>query len=441
MRLAVVFLTVLAGVVLDSPPMRSRTPDGATIDVIHYELSLTPDLASGTVRGEEEIQFRLAQPAAAIEFDRGNLRIARAHDRGRPVAVEQADRLTLRWPQPLAADTTHTVSVTYTGSPTSGITFDAARQQVYTVFNTSQWMVALDTPAERATFRLQLHVPPSWTTAASGELERPPGAATPGVHTWSLRTAAPSYVYGFAAGRFRDVTTRVDGRQLRYLGDGFTDAELQQVFRDSADMLAFFERRAGIPFAGKTYTQVLTSKGIGQELMFMALLPESYGRDVLANERESWLSAHEIAHQWWGNLVTCANWTHFWLNEGFATFMVAAHKEHRWGPDEYEREMARIEARYRRVVAAGKDRSLVFSEWTRPTADDRTIVYQKGAYVLHLLRRELGDELFWKAIAEYTRASAGRSVTTEDFQHAVERATGRSLAAFFAEWVYGARPR
>jgi aminopeptidase N len=99
--------------------------------------------------------------------------------------------------------------------------------------------------------------------------------------------------------------------------------------------------------------------------------------------------------------------------------------------------MARIEARYQRVLAAGNDRSLVFSEWTRPTADDRTIVYQKGAYVLHLLRRELGDELFWKAIAEYTRASAGRSVRTDDFQRAVERATGRSLTAFFKQWVYG----
>jgi aminopeptidase N len=206
-------------------------------------------------------------------------------------------------------------------------------------------------------------------------------------------------------------------------------------------MLDFFESRAGVPFPGREYSQVLTAKGVGQEMIGLAVLPESYGREVLADERESWLAAHEIAHQWWGNLVTCRDWTHFWLNEGFATFMVAAHKEHRWGREEYVKEIGRIRARYERVRDARHDRPLVFPDWTKPSADDRTIVYQKGAYVLHLLREEIGDAAFWKGIKAYTQAHAGRPVETKDFQAAMERAAGRSLDRFFFAMVYGPLPR
>jgi aminopeptidase N len=166
-------------------------------------------------------------------------------------------------------------------------------------------------------------------------------------------------------------------------------------------------------------------------------LKEVYGKQLLDNEQDLWLGAHEFAHQWWGNMVTCRDWTHFWLNEGFATFMEAAYMEQRFGRKAYDHEIARIRSRYERVRDAGKDRPLVFDNWDRPTTDDRTIVYQKGAYVLHLLRQEIGDDKFWRAIREYTRRHYGTAVTTADLQAAMERASGGSLASFFTKWVTG----
>ena len=88
------------------------------------------------------------------------------------------------------------------------------------------------------------------------------------------------------------------------------------------------------------------------------------------------------------------------------------------------------------VRDAGHDRPLVFPKWERPTADDRTIVYQKGAYVLFRLRELLGDRLFWAGIRDYTRRYFGKSVTSKDFQTAMEESSGRNLSEFFAEWVY-----
>jgi hypothetical protein len=88
------------------------------------------------------------------------------------------------------------------------------------------------------------------------------------------------------------------------------------------------------------------------------------------------------------------------------------------------------------VSDAGHDRSLVFTDWTHPTPDDRALVYQTGAYVLHLLRETLGETLFWTGVRDYTRRYAGRSVTTVEFQRAFERSIRQDLSAFFNTWVY-----
>jgi hypothetical protein len=101
------------------------------------------------------------------------------------------------------------------------------------------------------------------------------------------------------------------------------------------------------------------------------------------------------------------------LNEGFATFMAAAYDEERFGRAAYLRDIERARLRYEAVREADGDRSLVFPEWNHPTANDRTIVYQKGAYVLRLLREHIGDDMFWAGIRQYTAAHAGGSVTTD----------------------------
>jgi aminopeptidase N len=92
------------------------------------------------------------------------------------------------------------------------------------------------------------------------------------------------------------------------------------------------------------------------------------------------------------------------------------------------------------LTGIGADHALVYDSWNAPTADDRAVVYQKGAYVLHLLRAELGEEVFWRGVRDYTRHHDGQSVVTTDFQRAMEKSAGRSLQPFFAQWVYSATP-
>lgn len=116
--------------------------------------------------------------------------------------------------------------------------------------------------------------------------------------------------------------------------------------------------------------------------------------------------------------------------------MAAAYDEHRFGRDAYLQDIERARRRYETVREAGHDRSLAFPDWRRPTADDRTLVYQKGAYVLHLLREQLGEDAFWAGIRHYTEEHRGGSVTTEDFRRSMEESSSLNLGPFFDTWVY-----
>jgi aminopeptidase N len=300
-------------------------------------------------------------------------------------------------------------------------------------------MPVVDAPGDRATLALDVVLPAGVKAIGNGRALRVrPLDRDRVLHRWRQEVPVPSYTFGFAAGRFTRVDVRARGPQLSYLGDGFSEDELRRVFADTADMLDWFAQRAGVRYPAARYSQALVAETGGQELAGFALLSEAHGRRVLADPSDQSLIAHETAHQWWGNGVTCANWNHFWLNEGFATFMAAAYLQHRFGDEAYRRQVDGWHKRLERLRSEGKDRPLVFPDWNKPSSDDRAVVYQKGAYVLHLLREHLGERAFWRGMHAYTRANFGRAVVTPDFQAAMERASGQPLTKFFQQWVYAA---
>ncbi len=408
--------------------------------IVHYDLRLGLDLDAGTIDGEVEVTARgRGAGSDGVVLDTGDLTVeaVRAGSRPLPFTVE-ARRLEIRLPSTLAADRDERISIVYRGQPRRGLRFVKERQQAYTVFSTSQWMPAIDAPGQKATLRLRLTAPPGLAAVASGEHvgERPaPGGRVE--HEWRLETPLSTYLFGFAVGPFRRVAETHRGVRLEYWGAGFTDDELRRAFAETRPMLDFFEERAGVRYPGTVYTQVLAAGRVEQEVGLFTLLGESYGRRVLENPGDLWLMAHELAHQWWAGGVTCADWTDFWLNEGTATFLAAAYRETRQGREAYLREIDEARLAYERVRDRGADKPVVFADWLKPTADDRTLVYSKGAYVLHLLREHLGDSLFWEGLRSYTRKHMGGSVTTADFQEAMEETSRRGLSEFFRRWVYG----
>ena len=424
---------------LDAQRPQPDDGDTAPFDVLHYDARIEPDIAAKTLTGSVAIRFAaLAEALTTIELDCGDLSIDAVTEGPDTLKFERRDRrLSIQLRRAAKTGETRDISIDYHGAPRFGIQFFPDRTQVYTVFTTSQWMVCVDAPDDRATLRLKVLLPKGLRMAANGRLasqkDQPNGKIA---FDWQQDAAVPTYTFGFAAGRFQEVTEQSGGIRLRYLAASFSDSQLRRIFRLTSDMIRFYEERAGVRYGGKTYTQVLAAGRVAQEMSGFTAIRESYGNEVLADETAVWLGAHELAHQWWGNQVTCRDWRHFWLNEGMANFMTAAYGEHRFGRQMYDRDIERSRLGYQKVRDKGKDRPLVFPDWLHPTADDRTIVYDKGAYVLHLLRTELGEDAFWAGIRDYTRRYFGKSVTTADFQKAMEESSGKNLGAFFARWGY-----
>jgi aminopeptidase N len=402
-------------------------------DVLHYAATLEPDIAAKSVKGS--VLIRVSTTSTVAEFDCGVLSIDMVSEGKAPLKFTVSDRK-LRVSLP-PGKRIRELEINFHGTPKYGIRFFPDRQQVYTIFSTSQWMVCVDDPADKATLTFKLILPENLRAVANGQFvsqrELPDKKQ---LFEWRQRTPIPTYIFGFAAGPFQVVKEKHKDVELQYFATGYSAAEVRRIFRDTPDMLDFFEDRAGVKYVDRTYTQVLAAGGVEQEMSSFTALKEAYGKQLLDNEQNLWLGAHEFAHQWWGNMVTCRDWNHFWLNEGVANFMTAAYIEHRFGRASYMREIESYRASYEKVRAAGKDKSLVFPDWISPTREDRTLVYDKGAYVLHLLREEMGERAFWNGLRLFTRRYFGKSVVTSDFVAAMEEANGKSLKDFFAKWVY-----
>ena len=408
----------------------------APIDVQHYRVRLQPDIAAGTLRGEEDVRLCLLGDGDTVVLDAGALVIERA-TLGKQSLTTSRDGKTLAITLPRMYRTSAclTLNLRYNGKSSYGLQMHPERRQAYTIFSTSQWMPANDAPSDRATLDLEVTLPGGLQAIGTGVAQPVRHAEESATHRWRLRQPMPSYLYGFAAGPFARVQFDANGIHHEWLGDGFDDAQLRRIFADTPAMLAFFADKAGVAYPHRTYSQALVADTVGQELAGMALVSEVYGREVLDDETREGLIAHEAAHQWWGNGVTNLDWRQFWLNEGITSFMAAAWMQHRFGHATYDAQVERWRVRVEKLRADGKDKPLVFPDWNKPGSDDRAVVYTKGAYAMHLLRVQLGEDAFWRGLRDYTRTHFGKSVTTADLQAAMERSSGRDLSAFFREWA------
>jgi aminopeptidase N len=354
---------------------------------------------------------------------------------GVTVTVE-GNRRTFHLPRRLAKGEVATLVLSFAGRPQRDVVFTA--DEIHTGYFTCELMICdIDRPDDRASLQLALTLPAGMDAAAPGKLvsHTPDG---PGLETWRWRERRPypSYLYGFAAGRYARAT--LAGRPaLWVLSAGETPEHVQTMFADTARMIDFYETKAGARLPERSYTQVLVDQNGDQEDAALSMIEKSSVEPILSDPQADGMVAHELAHQWWGNLVTCSDWQELWLNEGMAGFMTAAWKEQRWGHPAYEGEIAVARKAWDAAKKADMDEPLSWRGAYPSLRDKRRIAYGKSMIFLDVLRSELGDDAFWRGVRRYTQVNAGRSVTAMDLERAFEVTSGRDLAAIFRTWVYG----
>ncbi|GAB5531560.1 MAG: M1 family aminopeptidase [Roseivirga sp.] len=402
------------------------------LDVLSYELTIEPDIQNQYIEGRLLIQFEVAGNTRKISLDASKLEI----DEVSGTSVTSFSKVGPKLLIELSAqtETHHEITIHYHGKPENGLLFNPGLNQAHTVYFTDHWMVCNSKPNDRATLSLNILLPKGMQSIASGSLSGVEEKGEKTLHKWHQDYETPAYTYGFVIGSFTEATQQIGDVKLHYYSSELDENKLKKVFTETSNMLEFFEQKSGIPYIQDSYSQVLIGSNY-QEMSGLSVLAKSYPAYVFKDSSEIHLTSHELAHQWWGNMITCDNFGHFWLNEAFAVYMSSAFSEHKFGKEKYQSDISIYKGIYDDLVKGGKDRPLIFKEW-KVTRDNRNIVYYKGAYVLHLLRETLGDEAFWKGIRSYSQSYFGKSVKTEDFKSAMEQATGKNLDTFFDTWVY-----
>ena len=398
----------------------------------HYTVKLAADFERQLLRGDETIEFQA--DAGEVEWQKqAGLRVVSASVADGEVTVaEQAVRVGLR------SGGRHSLKLKYTAAAGRGIRWFAHNAGLATAFYCEAWMVCDNSPGQRATLQLEIAVPLRPPPhGASGFRAVGPGRrgkewrGRDGDHfVFEQSDPVQTYLFSFGVAQLAigvDSMFSIYARRM--------DAN-KAAFAKTADAYAFLRATASVDPMNSHYTQAfLPGPGVGQEAAGMALMSQQDLSD-LADKDDVQLMAHELAHQWWGVTLGIRSWSDFWLNEGFAEFMSDAYIEKHQGRAAYDKQIAELQNRMKKLREEGKDRPLHWEEWKDAHEALGQIPYVKGALFLDRLRMELGDAIFWRGIGLYTSANARRLVDSRDFERAMEEASSRDLRALFDDAVY-----
>ncbi len=304
------------------------------------------------------------------------------------------------------------------------------------------WFPCFDYPGQLATSEIRIRVPKDLIVISNGELIEVTNHKKEKTYHWSQKEVHPSYLMTLAIGDFVEVKDEWKGKPVTYYVDkSRTAEEAILTMGKTPRMIEFFSQKYGYDYAFPKYAQVCVADFIfgGMENTSTTLLTDRCVLDqraALDNRSSESLVAHELAHQWFGDLLVIKHWSHAWVKEGAATYAEVLWTDHEYGAEEaayYRLGEARNyitedRDRYRRPMVTHVYREAI-------ELYDRHI-YEKGGCVYHMLRSELGDDLFWKAIHHFVRTNAHKTVETIDLLRAIEEATGKNCMFLFDQYVF-----
>jgi aminopeptidase N len=425
-------------------------------DIVHIAMTLQLDLAQQSLRGTCATTVRAVQEAVSgLTLDAVDLQIAQVRQAGGATLPYDynGQRLRVTFPEPLQRGATATVAVDYgVTKPRLGLYFitpdTAYPHKPMQVWSQCQdedaryWFPCFDAPNEKATTEMTVTVPQPYFALSNGTLLSTTRDEETGTITYHWLQDQPhsTYLMTLVVGEFSEHTEMVDGIPVQWYVTPGREDDGQRAFGDTPEMVRFFSQKLGVPYPWNKYAQIAVSDFVfgGMENTTATTQTDLTLHDARAHLdfSSNGLVAHELAHQWFGNLLTCKHWSHAWLNEGFATYFDALFHEHHKGTDEFRYYMHQNAKAYFREDAEHYRRPIVTNVYKEPIDLFDHHLYEKGSLVLHMLHYMLGDAAFWDSLRQYVTANRHQVVETVDLERAIETATGRNLQAFFQQWVY-----
>jgi aminopeptidase N len=432
-----------------------------TYDAQHYVIRVGFDRKAKKVIGETSIRFRpLKNNFQVAEFDAVGISFSsvKLEPAGTPLKFRTAgDKIIVTLDKAYRSTDSITLHFAHSATPRKGVYFVDEEIENGTVIHSEQiwtqgeadearhWFPSFDFPSDKATVEEFITANDGETVIGNGEiLEETKNADGTVTHHFRMNVATPTYLISFVVGKYAKVTDEYLKIPLGFYIYPGAEAIARKAFGNTKEMMRVYESLTGVEFPFNKYDQTVVAGFTygGMENITATTMADT---EIFAVNNPLFqagvgdLVSHELAHSWFGNMVTCKNWAELWLNEGFATFMEAAFREKMYGRRSYDIKIMRDAEIFIVGDAVNKKRNALFNQnaadvgslFERPET-----VYNKGGAVLHTLREEIGDAAFWKAINIYLNRHKFGSVESTDLKAAMEETSGRDLDWFFDQWVY-----
>jgi len=424
------------------------------VDVLHLAIDVTPDFRTSSVRGKATLTFKpIALPLGEFRFDGEDLSVSEV-TASVPLASWHASReaILVQFADPVPPDTEVSVTVQYEATPKKGLYFRTpaegypeADMHIWTQGEPSEarhWFPCYDFPNEKFTSEVTCRVPAGMTVLSNGKKvsETPdPDSGLVAVR-WLQNKPHVNYLITLIAGRFEGIHSQYKDIPMAFYTPPSQIAYATNSFDITHDMMSFFEEEIGVPYPWDKYDQVCVldfhwggMENTSQTTLNLSTLHTEATENLRSSQG---LVAHELAHQWFGDLITCKDWSHIWLNEGFATYYEVLYDGHKYGPDQL---LYRMYESGRGIMRQPNDtNSIVRRNFKEPEDQFGYLAYPKGSWILHMLRSMVGEDLYRQCIRTYVDRHQFSVAATQDLMEVFEELTGRSFDAFFDQYVFHA---
>ena len=438
-------LVVRAGVPRDTYP---KNPN---IDILNYSFDLTLTDASDNITGLATVdaryltagQTQLRLDLIGVNEDKGMVVDEVTMNGEQLIYRHEGGQLFIDLPSSPGAGQRIQVTIAYHGVPATGLKIGPNKHGDRTFFSDNwpsrarNWLPTVDHPYDKATSEMRITAPTHYQVVSNGLLiEQTDLGDGNRVTHWKQSVPIATWLYALGVARF--AMQRVDAFEGKEIQTWVYPQDRDAGFYDFAvptkAALAYYSDKVG-PYSYEKLANIQSnSVGGGME----AATAIFYGdRSVTGDRSRRWQNViiHEVAHQWFGNAVTEYDWDDVWLSEGFATYFTLLFREHYYGRDDFVEGLKQASDRIYTFYADRPDYRIIHENLDDMSQVTTGMTYQKGAWVLHMLREMLGTDTFWQGIQTYYAEFQDLNATTADFIRHMEEASGQELDWFFEQWL------
>ncbi|MDH4297901.1 MAG: M1 family metallopeptidase [Cyclobacteriaceae bacterium] len=428
-------------------------PKNFGIDIQHYQFRLWLSDKNDSLRAEATLIVNFRKSGITVvrldltgpnsDLQGKGMTVARVTSEGNLLSFSHRSNELLITTPTSAVGQQLSITVTYHGIPDAGLAVKRNRYNDRTFFSDNwpdlghHWLPLVDHPYDKATCEFIVTAPSHYQVVSNGLLQEESILANGNKLThWKQSVPIAPWLFVLGVADFAvQYVDNFQGKSIQtwvYWQDryaGFYDFQTP-----SKQALSFFSDYVG-PFAYEKLANIQSNNSTGGMEAASAIM---YSEKSVTGKRDArWQSVivHEIAHQWFGDAVTERDWDDVWLSEGFATYFTLLYEEHSKGRDEFADGLKSSREQIINYLQKNRDSPVVHNQLSDMSQVTSTLTYQKGAWILHMLRDMIGDTNFRKGIQSYYRRYFNANASTTDFRFEMEQASGLDLRIFFSQWL------